>query len=76
MARDEEVTALRSIEDAYQQWTVISEQLHQQVAESSAQHAGAPMDALRADFNAQLTVTRAVVAFARTCPASGPDVEG
>lgn len=76
MARDAEVTALRAIEDAYQRWTVISEQLHQEVAEAAELHAGAPVQALRADFNAQLAVTRSVVAFARTCPTSGPDVEG
>lgn len=76
MALEAEVTALRAIEDAYQRWTVISEQLHEKVAESSAQHAGAPVAALRADFNAQLAVAHSVVSFARTCPASGPDVEG
>lgn len=76
MARDAEVTALTAIEGAYQDWAAISEQLHQEVAEAAEQNAGAPVEALRADFNAQLAVTRAVIAFADTCPPAGPDVEG
>ena len=76
MARDAEVTALTAIEDAYQDWAAVSEHLHHQVAEAAEQNAGAPVAALRADFDAQLTVTRAVIAFADTCPPAGPDVEG
>ncbi|MGP4057860.1 hypothetical protein ACTWP6_24070 [Mycobacterium sp. 4D054] len=76
MARDAEVAALRAVEDAYQQWTVISEQLHREVGEAAERHAGAPVESLRADFNAQLAVTRAVAAFARTCAQAGPDVDG
>jgi hypothetical protein len=76
MARDAEVAALRAVEDAYARWTVVSEQLHQAVGEAAELHAGAPVAALRADFDAQLAVTRSVAAFARTCPRSGPDVVG
>lgn len=75
MARAVEVAALRAIEDAYQAWTVISEQVHREVGEAAQRRAGAPVDSLRADFNAQLAVTRSVVAFAHTCPATGPDVD-
>jgi hypothetical protein len=76
MAREAEVTALRAIEEAYQRWTVISEQLRREVGEAAERRAGAPLESLRADFNAQIAVTRSVVAFARTCPATGPDVDG
>ncbi|BBY96374.1 hypothetical protein MGALJ_60430 (plasmid) [Mycobacterium gallinarum] len=76
MAREAEVAALRTIEVAYQRWTKISEQLHRDVAQAAERHAGAPVNSLRADFNAQLAVTRSVVAFARTCPVAGPDVDG
>lgn len=76
MARDAEVTALRAVEDAYQRWTVVSEELHQEVAAAAERDAGVPVDALRADFNAQVAVTRTVAAFALSCPSSGPDVEG
>lgn len=75
MTRDAEVTALRAVEYAYQRWTVVSEQLHQEVAEAAERDAGAPVEALRADFNAQVAVTRSVAAFARSCSASGPDVK-
>jgi hypothetical protein len=34
------------------------------------------VNALRADFTAQVEVTRAVAAFSRVCPPSGPDVQG
>lgn len=76
MARDAEVAALRAIESAYQRWTVISEQLHREVGQAAERHSGAPVDSLRADFNAQLAVTRSVVAFAHTCPPEGPDIAG
>lgn len=76
MARDAEVTALTAVEGAYRRWAAISEQLHQDVAEAAEQNAGAPVEALRADFNAQLKVARAVIEFAHTCPSTGPDVEG
>ena len=76
MVRDAEVTALRAIEDAYRRWTVVSQELHQEVAAAAERDAGVPVDALRADFDAQVAVTRTVAAFARSCPASGPDVEG
>jgi hypothetical protein len=76
MARDAEVTALGAIEAAYEQWTGISDQLHQQVAAAAEHQARPPVAALRADFDAQLAVTRSVVAFAEACPTSGPDVVG
>ena len=76
MARAAEVTALRAVEDAYLRWTVVSEQLHQEVAAAAVRDAGAPVEALRDDFAAQLAVTRAVAAFACLCPPSGPDVGG
>lgn len=76
MARDEEVAALSAIADAYERWAAISEHLHQEVAEAAERNDGAPLEALRADFNAQLAVTRSVAEFAHTCPPAGPDVEG
>ena len=76
MARDEEVAALSAIADAYERWAAISDQLHEKLGESSSQYLGAPIAALRADFNAQLAVTRSVAEFAHTCPPAGPDVEG
>ena len=76
MARDAEVTALTAIEGAYQRWAAISEQLHQAVAAAAAQNIGAPVEALRDDFNAQLKVWSSVTEFAHTCLPGGPHVEG
>ncbi|AFM20189.1 hypothetical protein Mycch_5524 (plasmid) [Mycolicibacterium chubuense NBB4] len=76
MAREAEVAALRAIEDAYQRWTVTSDVLHREVVEAAERRGGAPVQALRADFDAQLAVTRSVAAFAHICPDTGPDVDG
>lgn len=76
MVRDLEMAALRAVADAYQRWAEISEQLQRDVAEAAEHNAGAPVDSLRADFNAQLALTKAVAAFAQSCPTSGPDVDG
>ena len=76
MAREAEVAALRAIEDAYQRWPITSDRLFRAVDEAAEQSGGAPVESLRADFDAQLAVTRAVAAFARTCPDTGPDVDG
>lgn len=48
-------------------------QLDEKMSEAAAQEASPPVGALRADFAAQLEVTRAVIAFAQVCPAEGPD---
>lgn len=76
MAREAEVAALVAIGDVYQTWTVTSDHMHRQVGPAAERHTGAPVDSLRAEFNAQLAVARAVAEFARTCPDAGPDVGG
>ena len=76
MAREAEVAALRVIEDAYQRWTVTSDQLHRDVGEAAERRGGAPVQSLSADFDAQLAITRAVAAFAHICPDTGPDIDG
>lgn len=76
MAREAEVAALRAVEDAYQRWTVTSDVLHREVAEAAERRGGAPVQSLRADFDAQLAVTRSVAVFAHICSDTGPDVDG
>lgn len=76
MVREAEVTELGAIDDAYRRWTVANNQLQQMVGEAAEHHAGAPVDALSADFEASLAVTRAVINFADVCRAGGPDVDG
>jgi hypothetical protein len=46
MSREAEVTALGAIEAAYEQWTTISDQLHQQVAAAAEKQASAPVAAV------------------------------
>lgn len=70
------MAALRVIEDAYQRWTVTSDQLHRDVGEAAERRGGAPVQSLSADFDAQLAITRAVAAFAHICPDTGPDIDG
>jgi hypothetical protein len=45
MSREAEVTALGAIEAAYEQWTTISDQLHQQVSAAAEKQASAPVAA-------------------------------
>lgn len=70
------MAALKAVEDAYERWTVTSDQLHRDVGEAAERRGGAPAQSLSADFDAQLAVTRAVAAFAHVCPDTGPDIDG
>lgn len=72
--RDGEQQALTRIGEAYDRHLQAGEQLERLVDEASAAGASPPIDALRADFDAQLEVTRAVSAFAADCPPEGPDL--
>ena len=46
--------------------------LQEQISKAEAQQTSPPIQALCANFDAQIDVTRAAVRFARVCPAAFP----
>ena len=63
-------------EPGYERWAEASRALDEQMAAAAERQASPPVEALRIDFDAQLDVTRAVIAFTKACPADGPDLDG
>jgi len=76
MSRKREVEALDAHLTSFERWVDTDRYLHEQMATAEAEHAGAPIEALCADFDAQLDVTRTAIAFAKVCPPDGPDLDG
>lgn len=74
MSRYAEYEALAAVGDAYGRWVEANSRLDEKMDAAAGQKAAPPVDALEADFAARLEVTRAVMAFARACPPSGPHV--
>ena len=74
--RGAEVEALGAVQAAYERWAEASRALDEQMAAAAERQASPPVEALRTDFEAQLDVSRAVIAFAKACPADGPDLDG
>uniref|UniRef100_A0A5Q5BT58 Uncharacterized protein n=2 Tax=unclassified Mycobacterium TaxID=2642494 RepID=A0A5Q5BT58_MYCSS len=75
MSRYAEYEALAAVGRAYERWVEANTRLAVEMDAAAAQGAAPPVGALEADFTAGLEVTRAVVAFARACPPSGPHVD-
>lgn len=75
MSRYAEYEALGAVGNAYERWIEANTQLDAAMDAAAGQRAAPPVDALEADFAAGLEVTRAVMAFARACPSSGPHVD-
>ncbi|UJL32138.1 hypothetical protein HZU38_30530 (plasmid) [Mycolicibacterium vanbaalenii] len=75
MSRYAEYEALGAVGDAYGRWVEANTRLDAAMDVAAGQRAAPPVDALEADFAAGLEVTRAVMAFARACPSSGPHVD-
>jgi hypothetical protein len=75
VSRYAEYEALGAIGSAYEAWTEANTRLDEQMGVAAAQEAAPPVDALEADFAAGVQVTRAVIAFARTCPTGGPHLD-
>jgi hypothetical protein len=67
--------ALGVIGSADEAWTEANTRLDEQIGVAAAQEAAPPVDALEADFVAGVEVTRAVIAFAATCPTGGPHLD-
>ena len=75
LSRYAEYEALAAVGSAYEAWVRANTRLDEEMAAAAAQDAAPPVGALQADFKAGLEVTRAVIAFARSCPSGGPHVE-
>lgn len=73
--RDAEHHAIARIGAAYERCLQAAERLERLVDEASVNGASPPVDALRADFDAQIAVTRSVRAFTALCPPDGPDLD-
>jgi hypothetical protein len=75
VSRYAESEALGTIGSAYEAWTEASTRLDEQMGVAAAQEVAPPVDALEADFDAGVQVTRAVIAFAAACPTGGPHLD-
>lgn len=75
MSRYAEYEALAAVGSAYERWVEANTRLEAEMDAAAAAEAVPPVEAMEADFAAGLEVTRAVMAFARACPASGPHVD-
>lgn len=75
LSRYAEYEALAAVGSAYEAWVRANTRLDEEMAAAAAQDAAPPVGALQADFEAGLEVTRAVIAFARSCPPGGPHVD-
>jgi hypothetical protein len=64
------------VQAAYQRWAGANGHLQEQISKAAAQQTSPPIQALCADFDAQIDVTRAAIRFARVCPAEAPDLDG
>lgn len=65
--------ALDQVASRYEVWRRAQEHLHQEISRVSGASGPPPVAALQADFTAQRDLTRAAVAYARTCGPHGPD---
>lgn len=76
VSRPAEVQALQGIQAAHARWAAANQELQTLTGLAADKQETPPIDALRADFEAQLEVTSAAQAFARTCPHTGPALDG
>lgn len=68
--------ALDDVGSAYRRWSEVNDQLVAEMSAAATLEAGPPVGVMSSEFDARVAVARAAIAFARACPADGPELEG